>query len=222
MKKCNSCDMLISGNPILCPLCQSRLTGTASSSHWPKPKRIKQFSLLYNLQLFLVLSTIILLFLHDFVFHAPDTLPVLLSIPVTVWLSVFELLLKFACHWVSIPAKLLNISGFLLALLLLFTAWYLNFMRLCVMQLLPIENLLLLFFNFIAALRDKDDNVLAYLLCTILVGCIPYFAILFLRGRGYPTPAWNVCLITSLIILIAILVFQGRQVLSEVHKRMHI
>ena len=56
MKKCNYCNIYISGKRNHCPLCNNALEGEATSPHWPGMKRLRLKGFIYKLQAFLVLA----------------------------------------------------------------------------------------------------------------------------------------------------------------------
>ena len=66
MKKCNYCNIYISGKRNHCPLCNNALEGEATSPHWPGMKRLRLKGFIYKLQAFLVLATIIICLALDF------------------------------------------------------------------------------------------------------------------------------------------------------------
>ena len=221
MKKCRNCDIHVAGEADRCPLCGGSLSGTGTASIWPKPGRLRRTTFIYRLQLFVMLAIAVFFLIDDLILHDP-TEKKYISIPIALWIIVFELMLKSFIRWFSIPAKIINLSGLVIAILLCGTAWYMGFLRVCLTECIPAAIAVLLIINFIFALFDTTDNAMVYLLCNILAGLGPYIVMLLIKGRGYASFAWTVSMLLSVFTFIGIAVFKGREMWEEVQKRMHI
>ena len=221
MKKCMNCDMEVGGERVTCPLCQGALIGEGSPDLWPVRKDLKKQTRIFKLQLFLVACLCAVFLLLDFVLRDPKAHEIHFSIPFLLWAVAFELVLKNATHWISSPAKIINLLGLLIGLLTIFTSGYFGFLLFCLEWIIPIGISVLLIINFIFAIHDKDNDVLIYLLCDILVGLFPYIIQFIIKGRENEPYAWTVCMIISVIAFLGIIIFKGKETWNEVQKRLH-
>ena len=223
MKKCNSCDILVGGNREHCPICHSKLVGEASPELWPRKTQLnlRRRTIFYKTQLFVALCTIALFLVYDFILNDPSKSKLHISIIIAVWIVAFEIVLRRALNRIMVVARLINECGILTVLLLIFTSSHLGFFKLCLVQITPIEISALLVTNFVFAVLDKNDNVMIFLIFSILMGIIPYIVQFILLGRDYMTNSWNICVIIGILSFLGISVFKGRRMWAELEKRMH-
>lgn len=220
MKKCLSCDILVGGTGSTCPLCQNLLSGEDSPYLWPPAKKLRQQTFLYKLQMFLVLTTMAICSVVDFLLDARGDIH--WSILVVLWLISFEVILASLIRGTLFVPKFLTLSAFQVSIMLAITGWYAGFLAPVLHYVIPIILSIMLFLNFIFSLTDKTENAMIYLLGNIVVAIIPYVVQFVIKGKKFASAAWVVCLIISIITFIGIAVFKGGKLIGEVQKRMHV
>lgn len=224
MKYCTSCQLLV-GEPFdHCPLCQNELEATEEPKkqdypHFPPvAAKLKALSMFFRVQLFIVVSIGILLLAIDYMFGANDGKH--WSLIAAVWLIGIELLVMPVFRRRSIPVYFVTDIALVLAGAGLFTAYYIDRVFICTHYQIPSLLLFTLTFNFISSLVDKKGNALVFSICNVLIGIIPTLIIWFVTGEA--PILWKVCLLVSCIMLVALIVFKGRKVRSELQKRLNI
>lgn len=217
MKKCLNCNIEIGGRTDTCPLCQNSLTGEATEDNWPHPKKLKAQAFIYKLQLFLALAAIAVSLSLDFLLELNNGIHY--SLIIAMWLIVFEIDLSRNIKRLFVITRTISISVLHICILLLITAWYFNFFELTAYLLVPIFLGTLLIANLIFSLIDTTENALVYLLSTILIIVVVYA---FMKARHIDNGlTWDICLMTSAVSLIGIIIFKGRKVSNEVRKRIN-
>lgn len=217
MKKCLNCNIEIGGRTDTCPLCQNSLTGEASRDNWPLPKKLKAQAFLYKLQLFIALAAIAVGLSLDFLLELNKGTHY--SIIISLWLIIFEIDLSRNIKRLFVITRTISISALHVCILLLITAWYFGFFDLTAYLLVPIILGTVLIANLIFSLIDTTENALVYLLSTILIIVLSYA---FMKARHIDNGlTWDICLMSSVVSLIGIIIFKGHKVLNEVRKRVN-
>ncbi|HCM92281.1 MAG TPA: hypothetical protein DIS78_06935 [Lachnospiraceae bacterium] len=217
MKKCLNCNIEIGGHTDTCPLCQNSLTGEATPDNWPRPLKLKAQAFLYKLQLFIVLAAIVVGLSLDFLLELNNGTHY--SLIIAMWLIVFEFDLSRNIKRSFIIARTISVTVLHICILLLITGRYYGFFDLTAYLLVPILLGAVLIANTIFSLIDTTENALVYLLSTILVIVIVYSVMK--AGRITTGLTWDICLMTSVVSLIGIIIFKGRKVSNEVRKRIN-
>jgi hypothetical protein len=218
MKTCPFCNIEVGGNLSKCPLCQNALTGdgTGDMPHWPLQTTLKKQSILYKVQLCLILTCIILVLSIDFLFgYRGGTLH--WSLLVSMWLIAFEFGLIRLFKKNFSPSRILTLFVLILSVLIMITGYFTGYWYLTAGIMVPCLCIGTLIANFILTLVDQIANAMVYLLSNILLGVLPYI-VLLIMGKNIPM-AWIICLIVSVIIFINSCILRGRAVLSEVQRR---
>lgn len=218
MRKCLNCDIEVGGEIDVCPLCQHGLTGEASEGNWPYLNRLKTKALLYKIQLFLVLTLVVVGLGLDFLLELNDGRH--WSLLGALGLLVIEVTLKNFFKKKSVPSKYVSIGGFWILVILCITAYYYGFLSPVVHLVLPIALSAIIVADCVLTLTDKTGNALVYLLVNILFALVIY-GYLFFR-KHYISLSWNICLMIGVVSLIGMFVFLGRKVTSELERRMNI
>ncbi|MDD6192727.1 MAG: DUF6320 domain-containing protein [Lachnospiraceae bacterium] len=215
MKTCPYCNITVGGTNSKCPICQNRLSGESTENHWPYQETLKKESVLYKLQLFIVLSLVIVSLALDFLLDLQAG--VHWSVIVTLWLLAFEFgIIKLFRNYFS-PSKVVTEVALIISLLLLFSGYWMHHTMVITDFIIPIICIGTLVTNFILILVDRASNAMVYLLCNVLVGALPYLVFLFMK---HTIPfLWVLCLMISVITFIGACVFRGRQVWGELQKR---
>lgn len=219
MKKCLSCNIEVGGNTDTCPLCQNLLSGDISSpNNWPQMVKLKKQAFFYKLQLFIVLVVVVVSLSLDFLMDLNRGRH--WSLIVSISIMMIEIVVWRFIKKSVVVAKIISVSILHIAMLLVLTGWYYNFLHPIAYVVIPIMISAALIANFVFSLIDNADNALIYLLGNILIGIVAYIVLLFShRSRTLP---WTICLMISAVTFIGIAVFKGGKVISEVQKRMHV
>ncbi len=217
MKTCRNCNIKIGGSVDTCPLCQNSLTGEPSADNWPAKKGLKTRALLYKLQLFIVLTVIVVGLSLDFLLNLNNGKHY--SLIIALWLIVFEMDLRSNLKRLFVISRTVNFAVYHIILLMLITGWYYGFSDLVIFTIAPILTSALIIVNLILSLTDRSGNALVYLLANILAVLVAYIAI---RSAYHDARlVWAISLMTGAISLIGIIIFKGHKVLNEVQKRMN-
>ena len=124
------------------------------------------------------------------------------------------------------PRQIFNLL-LLVSALIVFTDWFTGYTGYSLDLVVPILCSVTLVCNFIFAFLHSrfTANALVYLLMNIGVGLLPYILLFFRidRGRidGHSIP-WVNCLIISVVTFLGLVIFKGRDLRSEIAKRLHL
>ena len=219
MRKCPVCKIEIDGTRSKCPICQNALTGTPSDYNWPVDEELKKYSICFKIQLFAVLTIVVVALALDFMldvrfkgYHY--------SLMILMWGVVSELLITGFIRKKVFPAKILTISAVIVSVLLCITAKYFDFYDFFTPTFYIAVPALIggtIIANFVFAFTDKSGNSLVYFLSTAVIGIIPYIAIYF--GKKSFLLPWAIVLIVSVVAFLGIVIFKGREVKTEIQKR---
>lgn len=221
MKYCNKCKTHITGSLTYCPLCQSELVVIDEKVEELYPMAYESDAANYMiLKIFAFISVVV------------SILSVFMNIiiPTKVWWSLI-VVATFVCLWISLSiaiSKHKNILKYLLhqsIIISLFSifldyftgryGWSINFV-------IPVIFTLAMIVMYILSkiLRLQAGEYMIYLLLDALFGIIP---ILFLVTDSvkYTVPSF-ICILVSLISVTALIIFEGRTMLSELKRRLHI
>lgn len=125
------------------------------------------------------------------------------------------------------PRLVFNLLLLLVSALIVFTDWFTGYTGYSLDLVVPILCSVTLVCNFIFAFLHSrfTANALVYLLMNIGVGLLPYILLFFRidRGRidGHSIP-WVLCLIISVVTFLGLVIFKGRDLRSEIEKRLHL
>ena len=156
-----------------------------------------------------------------------DTAHLHFSLLILVWgvagLSVLRVLLRRRYNGPRLVFNLL----LLVSALIVFTDWFTGYTGYSLDLVVPILCSVTLVCNFIFAFLHSrfTANALVYLLMNIGIGLLPYILLFFRidRGRidGHSIP-WVNCLIISVVTFLGLVIFKGRDLRSEIAKRLHL
>ena len=217
MKICPSCTIQIDGDRTHCPFCQNALSGTPGKANWPPVTRLRHQALLYKIQLFIVLVLIVIALFLDYILKLNTGLHY--SQFVVLWGFASQVLVKIFIKHHSFPARVVTICSVVASFLLCFTAYYIHdgIFTLMFYYIAPGIIGATVIANFVFALTDKHGNSLIYLLIMIVIGIIPYVVLKIIHENL--DLFWSICMVISIIATLAIVIFRGKNVLSELQKR---
>lgn len=225
MRTCPHCHIAIGGDSEYCPLCQNRLSGPAEAPWWPHlTAPVHRFAMLYKIVAFLLLAGTVVAAAVDFLLiETPHRHGSLLLL---VWVLAALLVLRGVLRRRYNGPRQVFLLLLLVSGLLIFTDWFNGYTGYSVDLVIPILCSVTLVCNFIFAFwRSRfTRNALVYLLLNIGVGVLPYLLLASRIGDGEVSThsiPWVVCLIISVITFLGLLIFQGRELRSELEKRLH-
>ncbi len=222
MRRCPYCNVGIEGDLVKCPLCQSKMTGTAEAPCYPEFEAQKKRSLFYKIQLLLVWVFLIVGIGLDFMvgLRLPGYPDLHWSLLLAMWLMGIEfgIMRQFKPDTGS-AGKVTTMVLITIAMWCV-TAHYLGFMKITVNLVVPSALAATIIANFVLALIDKNGNTMSYLLTGLFMGVVPSLIIFFV-GSKMPL-AWAVCLMVSVILFAGAVIFRGRAVAEEFRRRFHL
>lgn len=218
MKRCQKCNINVGGNHEYCPLCQNRLFGEAAESYFVPVNGLRKRLLAYKLQLFISIAIACVAIILDLLVGLNKGLH--WSYVVLLWIIAGQLVVKLLMkkYW-GITYFFSYIS---LALIILITVsgYYLGIGEFCLGYIVPGLIMAVLASEFAFCLGDKNNVVMPYLLGGIVLGLA--VALVARSVKGVNPLLWNITLLVSLLLLVGLVIFKGRQVLLELKKRFHI
>lgn len=222
MRRCPYCKVGIEGDLIKCPLCQSKLSGTAEAPVYPKFEAQKKRSLFYKIQLAFVWALLIVGIGLDLMLgiRLPGFPDLHWSLLLAMWLIGFE----FGIMRQFKPGR--GSAGKVTMLVLItiamwcVTAYFFAFMKVTIDLVIPIALAATITANFVLALIDKNGNTMSYLLSGLLMGVVPGVIVYFVSEK-MPL-AWAVCLMVSICLFAGAVIFRGRAVAEEIKRRFHV
>lgn len=222
MKKCPYCKVEIGGDPSKCPLCQSRLNGEGDVSHFPPMKALKVRSFIYKLQMFIVLSIVIVALGLDFLYklRIPGFPLLHWSLILAMWLLATEFFIMRTFRPDTGSARKVTLIVIMMLIMLLVTAHFFKFMYLAFEWIVPIVLAAMMITNFVLAMIDKRGNTMAYLLSGLIFGLLPCCIRLFAEEKMPIT--WVICMMVGAILLVGAVIFKGRSVFGELQRRFNL
>ena len=221
MKSCPHCKIHVGGSGEYCPLCQSPLVGEGGFPYFPHVEpAMRRASLLYKLVAFFLLGGTVVCAAVDFLLTEGEHLHWSVMVLACV-IAVLLLLHTLMKRRHNAPRLLFQILVGA-SLLVLFSDWFLGWHGYSLDLVIPILCIIALVINFIFAFVNTrvTENALVYLLLNMLLGILPYVALTLRRGTS--PIAWAICLMTSVITFLGLVIFKWRTLHSELHKRLHL
>lgn len=215
MKKCNSCNIELDGCRKVCPFCHNALTGMATSTNWPAITRFKKKAFFFKLQLFIVLTAIVVSLSLDFLLKLNNGIHY--SLFITMWGLAIELLVRIFIKRNSFPSKIVSFSVVVGSTLMGITSYFLDFFDPIFYLVIPIVISATIIANTVFTFIDKKGNSMIYLLATIIIGIFPYIVLAISKKEHLLV--WNICWMISIVCALGIIVFRGKIVLIELQKR---
>lgn len=222
MRRCPYCKVGIEGDLTKCPLCQSKLTGTAEAPCYPEFEAQKKRSFLYKMQLAVVWGLLIVGIGLDFMVGL--RLPGFADLHWSLLLAMWLIGLEFGIMRQFKPGR--GSAGKVTMLVLItiamwcVTAYFFGFMKITIDLVVPIALAATITANFVLALIDKNGNTMSYLLSGLLMGLVPGIICYFVSSK-MPL-AWAICLMISIILFAGAVIFRGRAVAAELQRRFHL
>lgn len=217
MRICPSCGIQVGTENSMCPVCANPLSGEPAENIWPEALKLKKQTVLYKLQLFLLCFSALLCAFLDFALSLNGGIH--WSLIVLSGIALFEIFINQTINTKMYAAKFISTLVFDIMLLMLFSGWYAGFLSPLIDIVFPIILCILILTNFILALADKKGNSLVYLIFYVILSIGSYIS-LFLILKVLPNAAWFICFIFAATAVLAMGIFMGSHVMSEIEKRM--
>lgn len=220
MKTCPNCKIRVGGSPEYCPLCQSQLLGEGEPARYPHVEpELRRYSLAYKIIAFVLLTITIICMAVDFLVLDSAmhwSLPVLIGVAGT--LILLRTLMKRRRNAPKLLFQTLILVSAVLLLCDVVTGWH----RFSIDLIIPVMCTVALVLNFIFAFVNRrfTENSLVYLLLNIVIGVLPYVALLI--GPSHTPGLWLICLIVSIITFLGLAIFKARDLWAELQKRLHL
>ncbi|GHU18813.1 hypothetical protein FACS1894163_11200 [Spirochaetia bacterium] len=222
MLYCHRCKVSVSGSPRRCPLCQGDLAGDAEPDRNVFPVIPPPSASFKRLIRFIALGTIAV---------AVISVAVDISVPTgNVWWSLFviaglaSLWLSFLTinrQWWNIP-KNIFLQLFVISILVLLWDFFTGFNKWSIDFVIPIlfscSMIALAVFAKVRKLKVED-----YIIFLVIISVISIFSLLLIIFHAvsiiYPSV---ICFTISIISLAFLLLFEGRSLVHELQRRMHL
>ena len=218
--KCYKCNVNVESNTHICPLCKNELQkeGKIENVFPVIPTIHKGHGIFLKILVLIILANITICMAIDFMMNKTITWSfIVLAANLCVSLSL-ALAIKKRHHF----AKLMFSEYFLIVVSTLvwdyFTGWKLWSLD----YVLPLVSMLFIYISFI--LRMFFPYQLKNYFMNILFACVVGIVPIFLLGMEITTVKWTayVSAITSIVMLCALLVFDGKKIKKEIKSRFHV
>lgn len=219
MKHCDKCSVAVRGNETFCPLCQNRLSGTDHEKIYPEvPTIYKQHTLFFKMLIFFT------------VVAGVSSVAVNLVFPHHGYWFGF-VLLGILCFWISIAyvvrikeniAKDITVWVVIISLLFVVWDWLTGWQGWSLNFAFPItcSSAMVLLAVIANVLNLQGEDYIIYLMVDILFGVVPY--IFFLNGLITIFIPSFICIALSIISICALILLEGRNILHEIQKILHL
>ena len=213
MKNCPYCKTEVGGDFTYCPLCQNLLIGEATEKYWPSPKTLKKTTKIQKILAFVICSLIIAAFLLD-LWNDPAKPDITWSPIVIIWLFIGGITASSIVRAHKEPPSVFPRLAIARMIALILS----TFRYPVLVGIIPIPLLGILTVNFIATLIDKSGNVMVYFLSCFITCILSWIVVIVLlkNDLGF---LWRVCFMVSCITFVGMLIFKGRQLITEIRKR---
>lgn len=221
MKYCNKCKADVIGDLTFCPLCQNELQikGKIEENIYPSQveQRFNNHMVLKVFGFIALIVSIIAVFLN-------------IVLPNQSWWSVI-VVLSMGCIWLSIAVainkhrnivKYVLYQAFIISVFMVFldyatgaNGWAMTFV---VPIILTIAMCVMYVISKVLHLQVGDYMI--YLLIDALCGIIPLAFLL--TNQVFTDIPSLICILASIISVLALIIFEGRNMMSELKRRLHV
>ncbi|HAG69925.1 MAG TPA: hypothetical protein DCL38_08125 [Lachnospiraceae bacterium] len=219
MKNCPHCRINVGGTYERCPLCGSVLQGDATLDLFPRNEKKHGISLPLKIIIFLLLTGAVVCLSVDFLMIEGEH--VHFGLIVLIWCGALLWYVLGAVKNRRVLSQLITMAVMLFSIAAILTEIVAGYRAITTNYIVPSLISAALCANFILSFIDRSNryNATFYVLWSIFIGVIP--ALVILLGKNKTPLPWTVCFFISVVALIGLLVFKGRTVINELHKRLH-
>ena len=219
MKTCPHCKINVGGTFEQCPLCQSLLMGDATPDRFPKNEMIRGRSLPLRILAFILITGTVVCLSLDFLFIRREH--VHFGLIVLIWSVAILWFVMSVVNARTNLSKAISLAVLLMSTGAVLTEMVVGYRAITTTYIVPYLISAALVANFLLSFLDKKEKQTGtfYVLWSIFIGIIPCIVVII---RREVTPlAWEICFFISVIAFICLLVFKGKAVFLELHKRFH-
>lgn len=221
MKYCSKCKTHITGSLTYCPLCQSELVVVN--------EKVEE---LYPTKYEIDMTNHMILKIFAFISVVVSILSIFINlmIPSRIWWSLI-IVMTFVCLWVSLLSAIskrknmleyLLYQSIIISLFSLFLDHFTGHYGWAIDFVIPVIFTLAIIVMYMLSklLHLQAGEYMIYLLLDALFGIVP---VIFLATGSvrYTIPSL-ICIMVSIISVMALIIFEGRTMFSELKRRLHI
>ncbi|NLM06796.1 MAG: hypothetical protein GX219_07750 [Tissierellia bacterium] len=220
MRECKSCRVKIKGIRDTCPLCHNKIDTEIPPSHSPFPTiplRYKK-NLAIKLLIFISLTVIIISFSVYYIFPSETNWPLLVLFGVmSMWMVTYVIVRK--THNL---AKAITFLILIVSFLLIFWDKQTGDRGWAVTYAIPILNISAIISMFVTVriVKLAVEDYILYFVASCFFGLAPFFFVLF-RELENPVPS-VISIALSLIMLVALAIFRGREMWDVIKKKAYL
>ncbi len=220
MIKCDNCGVKLTGERSHCPLCGKKLSDVAEEDYgvYPKVRERMSYNLIVKITTFVAIVAIVVINIINFSFIPHLRLYVPLSLGVgCAWIIIVVGVRKLK----NIPKNILY-EGIISILLCLLWDKVTGWRGWSVDYVIPITIGAMNVFYFVMSFVDRSKNTRYNIYFVMSLFGTLITMILLLTGAADPTPFVTIPVAVGICLLIAQLIFRGKQFVSELHRRFHV
>lgn len=221
MRYCEKCKIHIKGDHDQCPLCQCELSVREHEVEQVFPivsARADRYQLVVKVVTFLVLVVSVISLVFDIILPVEGWWSlVIIATLGSIWLSVVTAIFKH-----KNILKYLLYQSVIISLFAVFIDYRIGWYGWSIAYVLPILLTVLMVVMYVLSkvLKLETGDYMIYLLLDGLFGIIP---IIFIRlGTLQSEIPSYICIIASIVSIIALIVFEGRNMYGELKRRLHV
>ena len=221
MKRCEKCKIDIVGEHRQCPLCQNQLEDDGHIDHdiFPVVESIEnRYNLLFKVVTFLTVSLSIIALLFNIYFKAYGWWSLIVIVVLaSVWLSI-----GLAVYKHKSILKYLLYQSLIIILLTVFIDQRFGWHGWSITYVLPsvFTIAMVVMYTLSKVMKLDPGDYMIYLLLDALFGIIPIISI----GSDSvisDIPSY-ICIIVSILSVTGLVVFEGKKMLNELKRRLHV
>lgn len=219
MKHCRKCDVDIHGDKALCPLCDSELSGEPDEDDFPQvvPQKYKR-NFVLKLISFIAIVIIAVSLTVNLIFSNGTWWSLIVSAAIgCTWISFSSAIIQRKHLFAATTWQLFFISGALVLwdLCIGWKGWSLDYVIPCAC----IQSMLTMLV-ISKVTKTPVEEILIYLALDALYGIVPI--VFILTGCLSTILPSAVCVCASLISMAALIIFDGKNILYQLHKKFHL
>jgi hypothetical protein len=220
MKYCNNCNVNVTGKRKICPLCQGHLTGDKYQDEiFPRiPFAYIEHSRFFKMMLLIsIIAAAVTVAVNILLPQRGAWSLFVLGGLGSVWVSIITAINKLKNIPKNIVYQVMTISVIVLIwdVLMGWRGWSINYVIpfVCVFAMISMATI-----SKVRKLHIED--YILYIIIDGLFGIIPVIFIIFgFLDVLYPS---LICIVTSVIFLSAIIIFEDKRLIAEIRRRMHV
>ena len=221
MKYCRHCKVHIRDQAEKCVLCENMLeedSGQANEDIYPVIPPFYESHLAYKIMIFISIVALVISFAINMIFPSRINWPILFMFAViSIWIGVIIIVQK-RYH----IAKKIVWQTIVISILAVFWDHKIGWRGWSLDYIIPIACVSAMIIMYVTAkiMNLSISDYITYVLLAAIFGIIPVIFLIFdLVDVTFPS---IISIGSSIIMLAAILIFQGKEIKSEISKRMHI